>query len=287
MKPAPFDYLAPTTVAEAVAMLGAHGANARLLAGGQSLIPGLNFRALSPAVLIDLNTVGGLDYVRVEGGEVRIGAMTRNSTLETDPIVAEWLPLMHATIPLLAHTAIRNRGTIGGSLAYADTAAELPAVSLAYGARFLVRGPRGERWIPADEFFVAAFETALAPDEMLIEAAYPPAPSPGTWGFEEIARRHGDRVMMGVSAVLGVEGGVVREARLAFQNAAPTPFLARGSSAWLAGRRLDDAAIAEVAARVHDEVAPPGEAHASVEYQRHLARELTARALRQARSRLA
>jgi carbon-monoxide dehydrogenase medium subunit len=213
--------------------------------------------------------------------------MTRNSTLETDPIVAARLPLMHAAIPLLAHTAIRNRGTIGGSLAYADTAAELPAVSLAYGARFLARGPRGERWISADRFFVAAFKTALEPDEMLIEAAYPPAPAPGTWGFDEIARRHGDRVMMGVSAVLGVTSGVVNVARLAYQNAAPTPLLAREASGWLAGRRLDDETIAAVAARVHDEVAPPGEAHASIDYQRHLAGELTSRALHQAWTRVA
>ena len=289
MKPAAFDYLAPATVAEAVAMLAEHGGRAKLLAGGQSLVPAMNFRCLEPAVLIDLNTVAGLDYVRLEAdGEIRIGAMTRNATLEADPVIAARLPLMHAAIPFLAHAAIRNRGTIGGSLAYADPAAELPAVSLAYAARVRALGPRGERWIALEGFFTDTFRTALEADELLVEAAFPPAPLPGTWGFEEIARRHGDRVMMGVAAALGVgAGGLVLESRLALQNAARTPFLARETSRWLAGKRLVPDVIAEAAARVREEVAPTGETHATVDYQRHLAEVLTARALRQARGRIA
>ena len=270
-----------------VALLARHGARAKLLAGGQSLVAALNFRQVAPAVLIDLNAVRGLDYVRRrDDGELRIGAMTRNRTLETDPLVAAHAPLLHAALPWLAHPAIRNRGTIGGSLAYADIAAELPAVTLAYGARYRAVGPRGERWIEAERFFTGAFATALAGDEILVEVAVPPAPRPGAWGFVELSRRHGDRVLMGVSAVLALDDdGRVRSARLAYQNAAPTPLLARRAAAALAGRALDDATLAAVAALVRDEVAPPGEALASPEYQRHLAGELTVRALRQARER--
>jgi carbon-monoxide dehydrogenase medium subunit len=287
VKPAPFDYCAPVELDEVLALLARHGAQAKLLAGGQSLVAALNFRQLAPAVLVDLNTVRGLDYVRRgEDGGLRIGAMTRNSALETDPLIAAHLPLLHAAIPHLAHAAIRNRGTIGGSLAYADPAAELPAVTLALDARYRVLGPRGERWIPAEEFFLDAFRTALAPDEVLVEVAIPVPPPPAAWGFAELARRHGDRVLMGVAAQLRLApDGAVSAARLGLQSAAPTPFLARGAMGWLAGRPLDDVTIAGAAARVGDEVAPTGGVHGSADYQRHLARVLTARVLAEARER--
>ncbi len=284
MKPAPFRYLAPASLAEALDQMAQYGADARPLAGGQSLVASLNFRCLKPAVLVDLNPLPGLSFVRVDAqGEVVIGAMTRQRTLEFDPLLAGQLPLLHAAVPYIAHAAIRNRGTLGGSLSYSDPASELPAVTLALGARYKAASARGERWIRAEDFFTGLFANALAPDELLVEVALPPVPPRTTWGFQESSRRLGDRVMLGVAAWVTLDAaGVCREARLAYMNAAPTPLLARSAARALVGEKASPQAIQAAAGAAQDDLQPLEDVHASPAFKRSLARELTVRALTEA-----
>src|SRR2546428_2597983 len=203
MKPAPFAYHAPTGLDQALALLAEHGPEAKPLAGGQSLVAAMNFRLAQPAVLVDLNRVAGLDGIAVapEGG-LSLGAMTRQRALERDPLVARQAPLLAEAMPHVAHPQIRNRGTLGGSLAHADPAAELPAVMVALEARIRLRSRKAERWLSAEDFFVGLFATALQPGELLVEVALPP-PGPRTgWAFEEVSRRHGDFALVGVAAVV-------------------------------------------------------------------------------------
>lgn len=285
MKPAPFTYLAPGSLQEALEILHRYGSDARLLAGGQSLLAAMNFRELKPAVLVDLNRLPELAYIRHEpGDDVRIGAMTRQRELELDPIIERALPLMHEAVPYIAHVAIRTRGTIGGSLAYADPAADQPTITLALGARVKAVSRAGERWIAMDDFFVDSFRTALRSDELLAEIAIPAIQAGTGWGFEEIARRHGDRVMMGVSVMVTLdEHNACREARLAYQNAAPTPRLAKEAARLLTGRQASPELFAEAAAWASEkEIDPPTDVHATADYRRHLARELTLRTLKAA-----
>jgi len=289
VKPAPFEYHAPDTLEEALALLGEHGFGAKLLAGGQSLIPAMNFRLSQPAVLIDLNGVDELVYVREDGAAgLRIGAMTRQRTLEHSDLVAARAPLLAETMPWIAHPQIRNRGTVGGSLAHADPAAELPAVMLAREACFELRGPAGSRTVPASEFFTGLFGTAMQPDELLVEARLDPLPDRTGTAFEEIARRHGDYALAGVAAVLTVdEAGRCTRARIALFSVSDGPTVATGAADLLPGRELDEAAIREAADVTARDLDPPGDIHASATYRRHLAGHLTARALRTAAARAA
>ena len=269
MKPPRFKYIAAHSVAAALAAKAEHGAEARFLAGGQSLVPALNFRLANPAVLIDINPIAELDYVR-EDGALRIGALTRTRTLERSALVAERQPLLAEAVPHVAHPQIRNRGTLGGNLAHADPASELPAVMLALGARMRVKSARGERAIDAKSFFTGALTTALRDDEMLVEIEVPSMPLRTGTCFLEIARRRGDYAMMGVAAVL-----TQNEARLAFCNAGGTPVLVK----------LDRNQFDDVAAQVQAQIDPPGNVHATKEYQRHLAGVLARRALQAALAR--
>jgi CO/xanthine dehydrogenase FAD-binding subunit len=287
MKPAPFKYVAAETLAHALALKAEHGDAARFLAGGQSLLPAMNFRLAQPAVVIDLNGLGELDFVRAEGtGTLRIGALTRIRTMERDAAVAERLTLMREAVPYVAHPQIRNRGTLGGNLAHADPASELPAVVLAAGARLRARSARGERWIDAHEFFRGVFETALRADELLAEIEWPAAtPRSGTC-FLEVARRHGDFALLGVAAVVALDpGGSCAEARLAFCNAGATPVAAIRAAQALVGRRIVAGDIEAAAGAVQTEIDPAGNVHASKAFQRHLAGVLTRRALRTALAR--
>ncbi len=288
MKPAPFEYRAPVRLDVALELLQQHGDEAKLLAGGQSLIPLLNFRLSRPETLIDLNRLSELDYIRAaDDGGLRIGAMTRQSRLETDPLVAARAPLLHEAVPFIAHPQIRNRGTIGGTLAHADPAAELPAVALALAARFRLESSRGERWVDAGDFFVGLLTTALAPEEILVEIEIPPAAAHTGWSFVEISRRHGDYALAGLAARVVLDDAQrCRSARLVYLSAGDGPLLARAGGEMLAGSPIDDATITEVARVVAtEEIDPSGDIHASAEFKRHLCRVLTERALRTCRER--
>lgn len=274
MKPAAFRYLAPASLEEALELKRAEGDDAKFLAGGQSLVPAMNFRLAQPAALIDLNRLPGLDYVRAEGGGLRIGALARHRTIERDALVARRAPLLAEAAPHVAHPQIRNRGTLCGNLAHADPASEFPAVMLALGARMRARSRRGERWIAAGEFFRGVFTTALAPDEMLVEVEVPTLPPRAGACFLEVARRRGDYAIVGVAAVVTLDAaGKVAGARVALCNAGATPILVTASDL--------EAAPGEVQSMID----PPGNVHASAEFRRHLAGVLTRRALATAAAR--
>jgi aerobic carbon-monoxide dehydrogenase medium subunit len=280
MKPPSFEYAAPRSVDEAVALLAEHGDAAKVLAGGQSLIPVLNFRLTRPAILIDINRVADLDGMASNGTGVRIGAMTRQATAEHSAVVRERVPLLAAAMPFVAHPQIRNRGTVGGCLAHADPAAELPAVMLALEARLHLRSTTGARVLPADEFYTGLFSTALEATELLVAIEIDPSP-PGTrWGFDEIARRHGDFALMGVAAGLALDAaGRIAVARLAYVNAGGGPIRARAAESALIGQVPNDDAWAAAAAAADHDLDPPNDVHATSQYRRHLARVLTRRVL--------
>ncbi len=285
MKPAPFNYISPATIEEAAAALREHGYGAKLLAGGQSLIPTMNFRLAQPAVLIDINNIKGLDFIRQDvSGELRIGALVRHYQLENDPLVAVHAPLITAAMAHVAHPQIRNRGTVGGSIAHADPAAELPAVMLALGARFRLQNGRSSRWVSASDFFLGLFVTALADDDILVEIAIPPMQAGMGFGFEEIARRHGDFALAGVAVMVQMARSTssVTAARIVYINAGEIPMLAQKASQHLVGKSLTAAVMDEAVTIAQTEIEPTGDIHATVEFKRHLAKVLTIRALKSA-----
>ena len=281
MKPAPFDYYAPESAAEALDLLARYGADARLLAGGQSLVPLLNFRLSAPAVIVDLNRASDLAYIREERGRLRIGAMTRQRAIEFSPLVRSRLPLLAEATRWVGHLPTRTRGTIGGSLAHSDPAAEYPAVAVALDGEVVIRNPGGERVIRASDFFVGFMSAALGPGEMLIEVRLTVPPDSG-WAFEEFSRRRGDFAIVGVAAIVTVEGNRCRTARLAVCGAAPSAMRLRGAEEILESERVDDRSVNDAAARAAELVDPGADLHASVDYRRHLTRVLTRRALNRA-----
>jgi len=303
MKPSPFKYYAPTSVQGALAHLAEHGYDAKPLAGGQSLVPTMNFRLSQPAVLVDLNHVAELFYIRPDpgfgvrgsaeahpkpvqpnGGGVRVGAMTRHSQVEHAPLIAQRAPLLHAVMPHIGHAQIRNRGTLGGSLSHADPAAELAAATVALGARFRLQSQSGQRWLAADEFFLGPFFTALDVGELLVEIALPAMPPRSGWAFQELCRRHNDFALVGVAALVTLDGAQrCQEARLVFLAVGDGPVQARQAAATLKGQALTPEAIraaAETAASA--DVDPVGDIHATAKYRRHLVKVLAQRALTEA-----
>jgi carbon-monoxide dehydrogenase medium subunit len=280
MKPASFKYIAARSLDQALALKAEYGEEARFLAGGQSLVPALNFRLSQPAVLIDINPLTQCAGMISDAGKVRIGALTRYREIERDPAVPQTLPLIHEALPHIAHPQIRNRGTIGGNLAHADPASELPAIVLALAGRLRAQSQRGERWIAASEFFVGALTNTLAGDEMLTEVELPAAVSRSGACFMEVARRRGDFALAGVACTVQLDAdGRCREARIALCNAGDTPILAAAAGRSLAGEPIDAAAIDQAADLVQSAIDPGGNVHASAEFQRHLAGVLTRRAL--------
>jgi carbon-monoxide dehydrogenase medium subunit len=282
VKPPPFDYLAPATLEEALGILADKGGEAKVLAGGQSLVPVLNFRLAQPSCLVDLNGLGELDFIAVqEDGSIRIGAMTRQRRLELDPGMFIHAPLLAATMPLIAHPQIRNRGTIGGSLAHADPAGELPVAAVALDAEFVLRSRRGERTVLARDFFEGLMTTALAEDELLCECRIPANPARTGWEFREVARRHGDYAHSGVAVRLTLaEDGRISTARLVYLSAGDVPISAARARATLEGEIPSEDLFAE-AARIasRDEIEPSDDIHATAAFKRHLAEVLTRRAL--------
>jgi len=284
MKPAPFLYEAPTSLVEALDLLAQHGFDAKPLAGGQSLVPAMNFRLAMPGVLVDLNGLPELGGIRRENGRFRIGAMVRQRTLEKDADLAAAVPLLAQTLPHIAHPQIRNRGTLGGSLAHADPAAELPVVCVALDARFRLQSTNSDRWVAAADFFTGLFMTARADEELLTEIELPVTPQGTGTAFVELARRHGDYALAGVAAVVGLHtDGHIGHARLVYLNAGEKPVVAKEAGQMLVGERPSAELFAAAAqkAAVH-EIAPVDDVHASAAYKRHLARVLTQRALQQA-----
>lgn len=280
MKPPAFEYYAPESLEEALSLLAEHDGEAKPLAGGQSLVPAMNFRVSQPAILIDLNRLAELDYIRPVDNELHIGAMTRQRRVERDASVARFNPLLHETLPHIAHPQIRNRGTIGGSLVHADPAAELPVIAVALNARFHARSSSDERWLSATEFFQGMFTTALRPDEMLIEIAFPSLPNGAGWSFMEFARRHGDYALMGVATWIALDDrGACRDARLVYLNAGDGPVDAQQAAQALKGHVISDQSIAAASQLADQEISPVGNVHCTPEYQHHLARVLTRRAL--------
>ena len=282
MKLPPVDYQAPATVSEAVELLAEHQDEASVLAGGQSLIPLLALRLAHPAVLIDINGIAELSGVSAADGWVAIGAMTRAYVAEESETVAGALPLLAAAMPLIGHEAIRSRGTIGGSLAHADPAAELPAVARALDAEFVVRAQSGERVVPAAEWFEGYLTTSRHPGELLVEVRFPAA-GPGTGiSFQEVARRHGDFAIVGLAVSLMVSEGSISEARLAFAGMSDVPVRATEAEDLLVGERPSTELFDEAARRATDSVDPPADLHGSAEYRRRVAAALVRRGLRAA-----
>ena len=286
MKPARFDYHAPATAEEAIALLTRYGGEAKLLAGGQSLMPLMNFRLARPAALIDLNAVAGLAYILEDDGQIRFGAMTRQRTIEFSPVVRRRLPLLAEATALVGHLPIRTRGTIGGSLAHADPSAEYPAILTALDGTVVARGPRGERTLRASELFRGYLSTSLAPDEMLVEVRLPAMPDGAGFAFEEFSRRHGDFAIVGIAAMLVAQGQRCTAARLATAGAGPAPTRLRQAEEILERDGLSDAAIQAAARRAAELVEPDSDIHATAAYRRNLTRVLTDRAVRRALTRL-
>jgi carbon-monoxide dehydrogenase medium subunit len=284
VKPAAFRYAAPESVEETAALLRAHGTEGKLLAGGQSLVPLLNMRLARPSVIIDLNRVKTLDYIREENGEIAIGAMTRQRTAERSPVVARRLPLLADALPHVGHLQIRTRGTIGGNIAHADPSAELPAVLAALEGSVVVRGPRGTRRVAAHGFFVSYLTTALGPDELLLEVRFPAHEHQGS-AFLEVARRHGDYALVGVGAVVTMAGNVCERARLAFTGVGAVPVRIPDAEAVVTGNIVTDRVLAELGKLVTRMIDPSGDIHASAEYRKEVAGVLARRAFRAAAER--
>jgi carbon-monoxide dehydrogenase medium subunit len=282
MKLPPFDYEAPETVAAAVDLLAEHQDDASVLAGGQSLIPLLALRLARPAVLIDINGLQELSGLSVADGWLAVGAMTREYVAEESAPVADAVPLLAAALPLIGHEAIRSRGTIGGSLAHGDPAAELPAVARALDAEFVVRGQHGERLIPAADWFEGYLTTARRPDELLVEIRFPTAgPGTGT-SFLEIARRHGDFAMVGLATSLTLSDGAISDARLAFAGLSDVPVRAAEAEDLLVGEQPSADLFAEAARCATAGLEPPSDLHGSAEYRKKVAAALVRRGLRAA-----
>jgi CO/xanthine dehydrogenase FAD-binding subunit len=276
------DYEAPKTVSEAVDLLAEHQDEASVLAGGQSLIPLLALRLAHPAVLIDINGIAELSGVSATDGRVAIGAMTRDYAAEESGTVADAVPLLAAALPMIGHEAIRSRGTIGGSLAHADPAAELPAVARALDAEFVVRGPSGERVVPAAEWFEGYLTTSRRPDELLVEVRFPAAERGTGISFGEVARRHGDFAIVGLAASLTLSGGAISDARLAFAGLSDVPVRAIEAENLLAGEEPSAELFDEAARRATGDIDPPADLHGSSEYRRKAAAALVRRGLRAA-----
>jgi carbon-monoxide dehydrogenase medium subunit len=282
MKLPPVEYEAPETTSEAVGLLAEHQDDASVLAGGQSLIPLLALRLARPEVLIDINGIAELSGVSAADGWVAIGAMTREYVAEASGTVAENVPLLAAALPLIGHEAIRSRGTIGGSLAHADPAGELPAVARALDAEFVVRGQAGERVVPAAEWFEGYLTTSRRPDELLVEVRFPAAGRGTGVSFQEVARRHGDFAIVGLAASLTLSDGAITDARLAFAGMSDVPVRAAGAEDLLVGERPSAELFDEAASRATGDTDPPADLHGSPGYRKKVAATLVRRGLRAA-----
>jgi carbon-monoxide dehydrogenase medium subunit len=279
MKPARFDYIKAASVEQALQLLSRHGDDARILAGGQTLLATLNMRLSEPALLIDIGGLQALRGIERRDDRLRIGALTTHSEIESSPLVAQWAPLLGAAAPHIAHRAIRNAGTWGGSLAYGDPAAEWPCCLLALDGGVTLQGPGGRRRVAAADFFQGLYTTDLRPDELLIEADVPAADARDWFGFDELARRHGDYAAVGLAVAARFEGVVARRVRLVFLGVAATPLRAQRTEALLTGKPLTSATIEIALTSLKAELDPLPDLHHESATKRHLATVLARRLL--------
>jgi carbon-monoxide dehydrogenase medium subunit len=285
MKPAPFEYYAPDTVQEALVQLGEFGYEAKVLAGGQSLIPMMNFRLAQPSVIVDINNIKELSFIRSnEDGGFSIGALARHNQVERSAVIMDKAPLINETMPHIATVQVRSRGTFGGSLSHADPSAELCAVSVALEGEFLLQSQREERWVPAKDFFVGLFTSVLEPDELLIEAKFPPLPDHTGCAMVEVARRPHDFALVGVAAVITLDGnGRCQQARIVLLSVGDGPVQAVQARQMLEGQVLTYETLKEAAdTAAQKDIDPGSDIHASADFRRHLAGVLSLRALQKA-----
>jgi CO/xanthine dehydrogenase FAD-binding subunit len=285
MKPAAFDYVAPGSLEAAVRALVSASGEGKVMAGGQSLMPLLNFRMTRPTIIVDLLRIPHLASIELKGDMVAIGALTRHLDLEFSPLIADRLPVMAAAMPHVAHLAIRNRGTIGGSLSHADPAAELPMLAVFYGATIKAQGPNGRREIPAEEFFVSALTNCLEPEEIVFEIDFPILKGHAGWAFEEVARRFGDFALASIALSFALRGGRIADSRVAVMGVADTPLRLRQAEDAINGASGEPEAAARFSDTVRACVSPPDDIHASGKYRRHLIGALAERAFAAAWSR--
>jgi carbon-monoxide dehydrogenase medium subunit len=279
VKPAKFEYYAPTSVDEALAILERYDGEARVLAGGQSLVPMMNFRLAQPRAIVDLNRITELAFIEEEGETVRIGSMTRQRRLESDLLITAKLPLLREALRWVGHLPTRSRGTIGGSIAHADPSAEIPMVLQVLEGEIVARGPHGERRIAAKDLFQAALTTSLAPLEIMTEVRFPAMPAQATHAIEEFARRKGDFAIAAIAVMLVRNDGHCTKARLATAGVGPTSVRLHDAEAVLEQKGLGQAAIAEAADKATAQVDPVSDLNGSAEYRRHLTGVLTQRAV--------
>jgi CO/xanthine dehydrogenase FAD-binding subunit len=287
MKPPKFEYVRPSTLAEALSALKDSGGDGKIIAGGQSLVPMLNFRLLSPSVLVDITRIAELDFVEeLDDGGLRIGALTRHRILETSETVRQRFPVLNAAMAHVAHLAIRNRGTLGGSITHADPAAELPMMMILLDAEIGLASPAGKRTVPAEEFFVAALTSAVEDDEIVTDVFLPGLPAGHGWAFDEVARRSGDFALAAVGVVMMVENGIVIESRVAVMGVGDTPMRMYDAETVLFNQACDEQTLDQVVQAVRDAVTPNTDLHATSAYRRHLvgvlARRVVASAWRRA-----
>jgi carbon-monoxide dehydrogenase medium subunit len=282
MIPGKFEYLVPKTLDEAVSMLNGHGAEAKILAGGQSLIPAMRFRLAAPEILIDINRIEGLSYIRQENGYLAIGAMTREAEIERSDLVKQKYPLLADTARVIADPLVRNMATVGGNLAHADPANDHPATMLAYGAEIVAVGPAGQRTISIDEFFVGLFENSLADNEILKEIRIPTPPAHSGGAYLKIERKVGDYAVAAVAVQLTVEGDTCSSARIGLTNVSSTPMRAAGAEDALMGKPVSEENIKAAGQAASQACDPSSDLRGSVEYKRDLIRVITMRAIRAA-----
>ena len=283
MKPPEFDYHVPLTIDEALNLASRLGLDAKFIAGGQSLVPMMNFRLVHPSHLIDLNSIAVLSYLRIEDGELCIGATTRHREVELSSVIRDGWPLISECMPFVAHVQIRNRGTLGGSLSHADPAAELPAVMTALEARFVLRSTRGTRIIQAEDFFVGTLTTATEPGELLVEVRVPPLPKATGWAYDELSRRRGDFALAGAAALVHLApDGRIEWARLAFTGVGDKPTRAHQAEQALRGQSPTEDVVRAVGELSIADLAPESDLHASAGYRRDVAKVLARRTLMKA-----
>jgi carbon-monoxide dehydrogenase medium subunit len=280
--PGEFEYHAPSSVDEAVALLERLGEDAKVLAGGHSLVPAMRFRLALPQHLVDINRIDGLGHIREAGGFLVIGALTREAEVERSPVVAARYPLLADAARVVADPLVRNRATVGGNLAHADPANDHPAVMLAYGATLVAQGAGGRREITADDFFVGLFENAMEPAEILVEIRIP-APGPGSGGaYEKFERKVGDYAISAAAVQLTMKGDTCAAARIGLTNVSPVPMRARGAEAALVGKKVGDDVVEAAGKAAAAECDPSGDLRGSEEYKRDITRVLVKRAIRRA-----